>query len=87
MVTPLGFVLKVFWVLVNFPFVSEMFKDLETLQEDIGLYVIDGLLEEIRLGMEVGLYFDSVFCLFVCFSKKLHNALKLFALLNIYIPY
>lgn len=30
-----------------------MYNDWTSLQEDVGLYVVDGVLEEIRLGMEV----------------------------------
>ena len=31
----------------------------DSLQEDVGLYVVDGILEEIRVGMEVKLSLDS----------------------------
>lgn len=30
-----------------------LYNDWTSLQEDVGLYVVDGVLEEIRLGMEV----------------------------------
>ena len=33
-----------------------------SLQEEVGLYVVDGILEEIRLGMEVCFYIEGFRC-------------------------